>query len=378
MHDVVVVGSGPSGAIAGLNVALSGKEVMIVDHQSMPRYKACGGGVVGRAFKLLPASVRKRVFRETVSSVCTSAVIGLCQSGHETVIEWPQPLIYMVMRAEFDNVLLSEAVKAGAKVITAKVNQLYCKSNRIVLETDQGEIESKFVIGADGAKGICSRLVSASPIKIPAVEYEIDVGEESWAKLGKLARFDFEIICDGYAWSFPKDKGHLSMGILTMNRRSAGLHKRFLEYLDFLGINDINSIVKKGHLIPLRGQQASVLDGRVLLVGDAFGCADSVTAEGISGAILSGMLAGDALNSGFDNPREVASLYRKFLRRKIINDQKLAYILARGLYGSPNIRRVLLAKRNFIFDYMLKIMAGEASYLSGFVHFPWKKSNLFN
>ena len=232
MHDVVIVGSGPSGAIAGLNLARSGKEVMIVDHQIMPRYKTCGGGVVGRAFKLLPSIVRTRVFREAVSSVCNSAVIGLCKSRHETVIEWSRPLIYMVMRAEFDAVLLSEAVNAGAKVITAKVNQLFSKSDKVVLETEQGEIESKFVVGADGANGICSRSVSVFPAKIPAVEYEVNVGAESWTKLGKLARFDFEIICDGYAWSFPKDKGHLSMGILTMNRRSAGLHKKFLKYLD--------------------------------------------------------------------------------------------------------------------------------------------------
>ena len=179
MHDVVIVGSGPSGSIAGLNIALSGKKVMIVDYQSMPRYKACGGGVVGRAFKLLPPDIRKRVFIETVSSVCTSAAIGLCRSGQETVVKWSQLLIYMVMRAEFDTVLLSEAVKAGVKVTTAKVNQLFYQTNRIVLETDQGEIETKFVIGADGANGICSRLVSSCPTKIPAVEYEVDVGHES-------------------------------------------------------------------------------------------------------------------------------------------------------------------------------------------------------
>ena len=45
MHDVLIVGAGPAGAIAGLVLARAGARVRIVDRASFPRDKLCGDTV---------------------------------------------------------------------------------------------------------------------------------------------------------------------------------------------------------------------------------------------------------------------------------------------------------------------------------------------
>jgi flavin-dependent dehydrogenase len=51
-----VVGAGPAGATAALLLARGGKRVALIEREALPRYKTCGGGVVGRAFQVLPAT----------------------------------------------------------------------------------------------------------------------------------------------------------------------------------------------------------------------------------------------------------------------------------------------------------------------------------
>ncbi len=55
MFDVAVVGAGPAGATAALTLARRGLNVALLEKAALPRYKTCGGAVVGRGLALLPA-----------------------------------------------------------------------------------------------------------------------------------------------------------------------------------------------------------------------------------------------------------------------------------------------------------------------------------
>lgn len=45
--DVVVVGAGPAGASAAYAAAVTGRRVLLLEKAELPRYKTCGGGIIG-------------------------------------------------------------------------------------------------------------------------------------------------------------------------------------------------------------------------------------------------------------------------------------------------------------------------------------------
>src|SRR3954464_600491 len=56
-YDAIVVGAGPAGSTAAYRLARAGATVLLVDRATFPRDKPCGGGVTGRAARLLPFSI---------------------------------------------------------------------------------------------------------------------------------------------------------------------------------------------------------------------------------------------------------------------------------------------------------------------------------
>ena len=61
--DAVVVGAGPAGAMAARELAGRGAAVLLVDKARFPRYKTCGGGLVGASLAELPPQARAVVER---------------------------------------------------------------------------------------------------------------------------------------------------------------------------------------------------------------------------------------------------------------------------------------------------------------------------
>ena len=50
-YDVAVIGSGPEGASAAFELAQQGISTVIIEKETLPRYKVCGGGFVYRGRK---------------------------------------------------------------------------------------------------------------------------------------------------------------------------------------------------------------------------------------------------------------------------------------------------------------------------------------
>jgi flavin-dependent dehydrogenase len=153
------------------------------------------------------------------------------------------------------------------------------------------------------------------------------------------------------------------VGILSTNRIHTGLQARLAEYLQAVGITQVERTEKHGYLIPLAPRPGALARGRVLLAGDAAGLVDPVMAEGISHAILSGQLAAAALIENRLEPAKVAASYQALLEEKILRELRAGRLLARILYHHPRVRHCAfrLGGRKLC-EFVTGVVMGGGSY----------------
>lgn len=359
-YDVAIVGAGPAGATAAIHLARSGRKVALIERESLPRYKTCGGGVVGRAFRELPSDVRI-----PVEHACHEAEASFLESGMSFRVRRETPIVSMTMRAELDRALAEAAVASGAELLAScEVRGLRQDEGAVELETSRGNLRATFVVGADGALSTVARKAGwrHAPRTIPALEIEARVPPEVFARFAGVARFDFEAMEAGYGWVFPK-REHLSCGILTTRREVGGLHGALESYLARIGVAPLIAEERHGYVIPVRPRRGGFARGRVLLAGDAAGLADALTGEGISIAMASGRIAAEAIGAG--DPVRVRRAYASGLRREILGELRLGRGLAWITYGRRALLHALLRRRGQSFcERLTDVFLGESTYRS--------------
>ena len=271
------------------------------------------------------------------------------------------------MRADFDDLLTCEAQSAGVSLCTEcavlDVNQ---DPDTVTLRTNRGALRARYVIAADGADSVVGRKLCwpDSRALIPALECEVSVDRDTFSRLRSTVRFDFGVVPRGYAWVFPK-REHLSIGVLTMRRGHVRLYDWLKTYLKILKINRIKSIDRHGFVIPIRPRKGPLGRGRILLVGDAAGFVDPITAEGITFAIRSGQIAATALCDGLLDPEHVNDIYHTRIGQAIIPELRAGAFLARLVYDHPKLRNLLFRLHGQkLTELMTDIVVGERSYVS--------------
>lgn len=335
IFEVIVIGTGPAGCSAAADLARRGVSVLLLEKAVLPRYKTCGGGILRRARPMLPASLET-----IVESTFRDVLLNFHGEGLQFTASRPEPLVRMTMRADLDHLLATEAQKSGVKLLDdCPVTQVIPQTGGVELTTARGIFQARFLIAADGVQSLTAKACGWAPLPrlAPAIEWELHLPAEDFAKFGQTARFDFGFIEAGYAWVFPK-RNHLSAGILTTGRANINLPAKLAGYLRYLGINRIERVEKHGYVIPIEPRREPLARGRVLLTGDAAGLVDPITAEGISYALLSGRLAAEAIVTGRMDAAKVCQCYQSLLEKNILGDLRAGRRLAKFVYHCPRIR----------------------------------------
>ncbi|WP_431783758.1 geranylgeranyl reductase family protein [Streptomyces chumphonensis] len=293
--DVVVVGAGPAGASAAHAAAVAGRRVLLLEKARLPRYKTCGGGIIGPSRDALPPGFELPL-QDRVHAVTFSLDGRFSRTRRSR-----RMLFGLVNRPEFDQALVESAQKAGAELRTgvtvSRVEQhgpAVPDRRTVAVVLSGGEtVLARAVVGADGS---ASRIGAHVGVKMDQVdlglEAEIPVPDtvaEDWA--GRVL-IDWGPLPGSYGWVFPKGDT-LTVGVISARGEGAAT-KRYLE--DFtarLGLAGFEPSVSSGHLTRCRAEDSPLTRGRVLVCGDAAGLLEPWTREGISYALRSGRLAGE-------------------------------------------------------------------------------------
>ncbi|WP_042398023.1 geranylgeranyl reductase family protein [Streptacidiphilus carbonis] len=294
--DVVVVGAGPAGASAAYEAASSidadgrSPRVLLLDKAAPPRYKTCGGGIIGPSRDALPPGFVLPL-KDRVHAI-TFALDGRFQRTRRS----KKMLFGLVNRDEFDQRLVQCAEKAGAVPVTGvTVTGVEQNGDEGVLLTlqDGRTVRALAVVGADGSAGRIGAHVGVAFDQVDlGLEAEIPVPAEVAAAWRGRVLLDWGGAVPGsYGWVFPKGDS-LTVGVIAARGRGAETRAYLKDFIARLGLSGFTPSIESGHLTRCRSEDSPLAKGRVLVAGDAAGLLEPWTREGISYALRSGRLAG--------------------------------------------------------------------------------------
>ena len=351
--DVIVVGAGPAGVAAAVTLVEAGRDVVVVDKARFPRDKICGDGLTTGALRLLHRLGLDPGDVASWHSVDDVVVRG--PSGHEVTFPLPRgrgTYAAVARRADLDAALVERARRVGAKVLDGHACTAVTETADTVTATVEGvgEITAGFLVAADGMwSPVRKHLGLATPGYRGEWhafrQYFTDVGPRAASEL--IVWFEPDLL-PGYAWSFPLpgNRANVGFGIqrggkVARVQEMAALWPRLLERPHVRAVLGEDARPESPHRawpIPARIDDAVLTGSRTLFVGDAATATDPLTGEGIGQALLTGMLAAEAIVEHGPVAAAVTDAYATAARRALVADHRMSMLLVRAVRHRKGVR----------------------------------------
>ncbi len=376
MHKkIIIVGGGPAGLYLAFKLAKAGVDVLILEKDKWPRYKACGGALSEKSMHILS---KENIYLN--NNLINSEINNFnfrFNFKESFAINYQGKAIKLTNRKEFDDYLKNKAVELGAKFKDQTEVKYISQSNKkIFLYTNETEYSADIIVGADGANSITTKNFNFHSnyfIKNrgAALEAEIFTNDINYLKNNEII-IDFGQIPDGYAWIFPKNN-QLSIGLGSLKFNKIKLKQKLYNYLKQLKIDyNKSNIFIKGHLLPTYSKRLDIKRSgeNFLLVGDAAYLADAFIGEGIYFALLSAEIAAKIIIKHINNNNYSLKNYELELQKNMLNELEYAEKLALLFYNQTHLVQKVLRLRPDLLKEFIDAVQGKSSYSELF--------NLFN
>lgn len=356
MFDCIIVGAGPAGGTAAYHLAKRGRSVLVLEKESLPRYKPCGGGVSPVIaqwfdFDFAPAISLK---------VSTLYYTWKMEDPVEAKIKTSEP-IWMVRRDIFDHFLIQQAQKQGAELRdNTEVTGIEFKGDRWQVNTANGPVEGRYVIAADGAKGPMGKWLGFKERK-KRLAGALEVGTTNSGGAEPKINFEFGLVKNGYIWNFPKDNGYSIGGSTFQGGDQPDFSKILSEYSRLFGL-DVNNAKQYSHPLALWDGNQKLHTQNALLAGEAASAVDPFTAEGIRPAIFTGVKAAEAIDRAIGGDINALEKYTDTINEEWGSDMVWAQRLAGVFYRVPKVGYKIGVKRPAATQIMAEILCGEQRY----------------
>jgi geranylgeranyl reductase family protein len=335
--DAVVVGAGPAGSAAAITLAAAGRSVVVIDRATFPRDKFCGDGLTTGALRHLDALGLDP--REVASWHVVDDLVVRAPGGRE--VDFPLPrgrgqFAVVARRTDLDHALVRRARAVGATVLEGhSFTGAVVRPDHVEVTADSIEpLHARFVIGADGMWSPLRKALGLTPPQYLGEWHafrQYFTGVTGPAADKMIVWFEPSVL-PGYVWSFPLGDGRANVGYgitRTPHRRTGVMKSQWPALLaspymtNVLGAHATPESPHRAWPIPARIDAIALTGPRTMFVGDAAAATDIMTGEGIAQALLTGILAADALRAG-TAPDVVLARYERSVRRTLFADHRMS------------------------------------------------------
>jgi len=397
VHDVLVVGGGPSGSSCAYWLAEAGWDVALVEKKVFPRAKTCGDG-------LTPRSVRQLADMGVESSLAGAHRYGGLRAhafGRVLDLPWPEhpsfpPYGYVITRHDLDALVNERASKAGATVwqgteaLEPIVDDTVSVPGGAGLPSCVGavvrdgatgqvrEVRARYVVVADGANSRFGRALGTSrdrrqPMGMALRGYYASPGHDRPYIESHLDIRDGEgNVVPGYGWIFPLGDGRVNVGVglLSTDRRWKGVNtSTLMEHFVAWAPKEweLSAATARGPAtggkLPMGLAVGPRVGATTLVVGDAAGTINPFNGEGIAYGYETGRLAAASLGEALsgdgtsallryeDRLEEAYGLYYRVARafiRVIAHPELMRLCVGTGMRSEPLMSWILRIMSNLV------------------------------
>lgn len=362
-YDAIIIGAGPAGSTAAIQLAQAGQRVLLLEKSRFPREKLCGEFITPECLNVFDRlGVRQRMFDAGAKIIRRFTLFAPDGRSLNLPIEWiadGHSQGISLTRAAMDFVLLERAREAGVDIreglqVSPRLRQQDGMSF-IEGKADGATVErfaASLVIDGSGRNGVFSNQIPQAASRFEGSRvFGCKVylrGIEDLRDLGELYFFR-----DGYGGLSEVEGDRVNLCFLTTEatlREAKGDRQRLLD------------LTLRTNPAAKRRLQDAVIDGDwlgagpiiygrrrtmpgVLTIGDAAAFIDPFTGSGMLLALSSGELAANVVNRAFvSGERNVETLTRRFdqLHRAQFGWRLRICALLRGLTFHPATRSALV------------------------------------
>jgi len=296
-YTTIVAGAGPAGVMAAYQASARGS-VLLVDAAALPRDKSCGGMLNEYSQEFLTS----RFGALPEDMVLEPAYVNFRYHDWDRRILKPTELRFLnVDRSTFDAWLvarLPESVTVlGATAVTGFVQD--ADGVTVTLKNGGAErsVRSEFLIGADGPRSSVRRQLGVGSVATYVTLQDFCTVE------GDLEPY-FDCIYlrdigDSFAYAYVVPKGPVAIVGSVFYPKTKRPHEKQDQALELLRRSlPLGASVKREAWVALSVREPGDVmpgEGRVLLAGEAGGFMSPSSGEGISYALNTGWLAGNAV-----------------------------------------------------------------------------------
>lgn len=342
VSDLIIIGAGPAGSAAAISARQTGLSVTLIDKATFPREKCCGDGLTTGALRHLESL---GLNPKTIPSWITVNEVQVAGPNRK-LLSFPLrhdggQFAAVARRSELDAALVDLARAAGARVEEGSaIESIEIDETRATIIAGGRLYHADMVIAADGIWSPTRNLLGLGTKGYRGDwhgfrQYFNNVGPQAATEL--CVWFEEDLL-PGYVWSFPLAGGSANVGFGILRGSGPSIQDMKKLWPDILQRPHIRAVLgpdatpegpHRALPIPAQLPSTTLVDRRVVFVGDAARATDPMTGEGIGQALETGIMAAEAMATfGVKNPAMVTTSYVAALEAGMMKDHRLAGLLS--------------------------------------------------